>query len=191
MNPSVQINIYGGGARARQPSSPPSAQLSPGTRRPPRRSLPPRRPPTRFLPVCTALRASLSLRAAPSLARLSPGTRRPPCRSLPPRRLILSLPLSASALPVRATLAPRRSPPALCASLSLRAAPSLARRSLPVRTLRADLSPRAGSFSPCRSLLLLSSGTRHPWPRSTQLSPCLRRSIPAHRPPSCSVHNVT
>ena len=55
-------------------------------------------------PLCQSLPARRSLSRTPH----SPGTHRPPRRSLPPRRLILSLPLSASALfryaPPRASL---------------------------------------------------------------------------------------
>ena len=72
------------------------------------------------------LRQSLPARRSLSRTQHYPGTHRPPRRSLPPRRLILSLPLSASrgSLPVRATLAPRSSLPALCLSLRARRPPS-------------------------------------------------------------------
>ena len=131
MNPSVQINIYGGGARARQPSSPPSAQLS--RYAPPSAPVSPPAPAHSLLaalcfrssgtchPRSTPLspgplRQSLPARRSLSRTPLSPGTHRPPRRSLPPRRLSLSVPLSASALF-------RYAPPSLHAALSLPSAP--------------------------------------------------------------------
>ena len=141
MNPSVQINIYGGGARARQPSSLPSAQLSPGVRRPPRWSLPPRRPPSSFLPVCTALSASRTLRAAPSLAR----------RSLPVRAAL------------QAGLSPRAS------SFSRRSLLPLFRYASP--SLHAALSRPSVPVSPCAPLPLSHAALSRYAPPSTLISP--------------------